>query len=69
MLKGRGTKCFGVVFTWYLDILAIFNGGGGGGGGGRTTFSLNERGAQRVLPCLEVGGGHNKFQTRDFPIL
>ena len=29
----------------------------GGGGGGHETFPLLQKGAQNVLPCLEVGGG------------
>ena len=29
---GRGTKCFGVIFTQELEVLAIFKSVGGGGG-------------------------------------
>ena len=62
MLKEVGAS-FGVVLTRDLEVLAIVMGCGhkkclGGG-------------AQKVLPCLEGGGGGGctKFRTRDFPIL
>ena len=43
-----------------------------GGGGGHVKFNPPKKGgeAQKVLPCLEGGGGgYKKFRTRDFPIL
>ena len=58
MLKG-GTTTFEVVLIWDLDNTEPYHMRKGSGGGG----------AQTGLPCLEGGGGgHNKFQTRDFPI-
>ena len=78
MLKG-GTKSFGVVFTGYLEVLAILK----GGRGTKSFHALKGEGAQKVLPCLEgggggtnkfypvsrEGGGHKKFRAREFPIL
>ena len=55
MLKG------GVVFTWYLEVLAILK------GGGAQKFPLFKRGAQKVLPCLEGGeGGAQKVSDPRF---
>ena len=55
MLKGGTTSC-GVVFTLELEILAILKGG----------FPLFKRGggAQKVLPCLEVGEAQQILDPR-----
>ena len=47
-----------------LEVLAIVM----GGGGGAKSFHPLKGGAQKVVPCLEGGGG-KKFRTRYFPIL
>ena len=39
-----------------------------GGGGAKSFHSLKGGGARKVLPCPEVGGGHKRFRTLDFPI-
>ena len=63
MLKGGGggTTSFGVVFTQYLDVLAILK-----GGGARSLLSL-KGGPRKVLPCLEGGGGTKSFGPAIFP--
>ena len=44
----------------------------GGGGGTKSFHPLKKKvggGAlQKVLPCLEGGGGRKQFRTHDFPI-
>ena len=60
MLKG-GTKSFEVVLTWELEVLAILM------GGGRKKFPPFKRGVQKVLPCLEGGGGAKSFRPVIFP--
>ena len=71
MLK-RGHS-FGVVFTLYLEVLAILK-----GEGGSKKFPLFKRGWRKkfyhefyhVLRAGEWGGGgHKKFRTRNFPFL
>ena len=65
---GRGR--FEVVLTQELDVSAILK-----GGGGANKIHPFKRGARIVLPCVFFlggggeGGGHNKFQARDVPIL
>ena len=54
MLKGGGTKCFEVVLTWELDVLAIVM---GGGGRRKRFFCCWGGGEQNVLLCLEEGAG------------
>ena len=57
MLKigGGGTKCFGVVLTWELEVLAILKGDTKGihplkqVGGGTTRFTVLKGGAKIVL--------------------
>ena len=49
MLKGGGTKCFEVVLTRELEVLAIVM------GGGHKRCPPFKGGAQNVLPCLKGG--------------
>ena len=51
---GWGTKCFEVVLTWEIEVLAIAM-----EGGGAKSFHPVKGGTQKVLPCLE--GGRKKF--------
>ena len=53
MLKG-GTNCFGVVFTWELEVLAFYT------GGTKSVYSLKGL-SRKVLPCFE--GGPRYFGT------
>ena len=50
---GGGRKSCEVVLTWEFEILSLVMRGG----------------AQKVLPCLEEGGGRKKFLIHNFPIL
>ena len=54
MLKGGGTKSFGVVFMQWLEVLVILK------GGAKSVHSLKGGRARKVLPCLE-GGGAKSF--------
>ena len=59
------TWTFGVVLKCQLKVLTILK----GGGRIKKVHSLKWW-SQNVLPCLDGGGGGgNKFQTCDFPIL
>ena len=53
MLKG-GTQILGVVFTWYLEILAILKGGGG------ATVSALLKGWRKKL-CTVLRGDAKSF--------
>ena len=61
--EGGAQKLFEVVLTRALEVLDIVM------GGGHKRFPLFKRGGgcKKFYPVL--GGGRNKFQTRDFPIL
>ena len=63
MLKGGHNK-FGVVFTWYIEVLAILK-------GGCKTFPLFERGDMKCFTLFSVvlflGGGAKSFGPTIFP--
>ena len=58
----RGTKGFGVVLTWVLEVWTILEGDTQG------FHLLKGEGHTKFYPVLRVGGGQ-KVRTRDFPIL
>ena len=51
------------------DVKSFSHAEGGGGGGALKRFHSLKGGVQKVLPCLNGGGGGRKtFRTLEFPI-
>ena len=57
-----GGQHFEVVLTRDIEVLAIVK-------GGAKSFHPLKGGGVKGFTLSEWGGGHNKFWTRDFPIL
>ena len=61
LITGRGGgDSFGVILSWYLEVLAIMK----EGGGGAKSFHPLKGGALKVLPCLRGGGAQNVSDLR-----
>ena len=69
MGRGGGSEALPLQKGWARNVLAFLK-----GGGGTTRFGVVLTRVLEVLTKLDGrggggGGGHNKFHTRDFPIL